>query len=760
MCSHVAMAQNDSCVYVLKGIVIDSTEHTPLELTLVSNEGKQGKESRTDKKGHFEISGLCPGSIGLHISHLNCEHIHLQIDIRRDTFITIYLKHTVQELEGYKLTQTHSKQAGMSVSSGKQLESRRVLSLGSMMQEIPGISLIKTGNSVSKPLVNGLYGNRVIIANNGIRQEGQNWGMEHAPEIDAFLASEIELLKGAEALRYGADGIGGVILIKPRNLFAEKKGIIGGNLHIGGNSNGRGSALSAVTGTAFDTKLPLYVRIQGTSRAGGNTRTSQDFLSNTGLSENNFSLNAGIKHAHVQTELFFSSFRYTQGIYTGSQTGNLSDLQTAMNSSRPLIQSGFTYAINRPYQFVSHKLLKSRTEVPLNTKNKIELNLSVQNNNRREYDMQRSSSSFSGPNFDYYIQTFISEALWSRSDFHGLNYKIGLVYLNQSNAYTGRYFIPGFYQNSLAQYLIGSGKFNSKIGYEASLRTDYKVYDMFIWKNKVLNKQHDAYTGVTYAAGIHRYGKRSRFSFLHTSAWRPPSPNELFADGLHQGLASIEKGDSGLSPERSFNFSINHSFTRGAVSAEYEVFYQNISNFINLIPSTITQLSIRGAYPVFVYTQSNALLYGLNFKLKADLGKNLFITVQGNAVNGTDADRNTPVAMIPPYTLRMNVGYELKKFSVAAWTLYTARQFRYREGSDFMTPPPAYVLAGLDAHYQLIIRRQEIRCQISVSNLGNSSYRDYMNRFRYFTDEQGFNLFAKITIPLQFNLKPKQQPTK
>ena len=71
-------------------------------------------------------------------------------------------------------------------------------------------------------MVNGLFGNRVIIVNNGIRLEGQNWGMEHAPEIDAFLASEIELIKGAESLRYGADGIGGVIRISPKSIFTEK----------------------------------------------------------------------------------------------------------------------------------------------------------------------------------------------------------------------------------------------------------------------------------------------------------------------------------------------------------------------------------------------------------------------------------------------------------------------------------------------------------------------------------------------------------
>ena len=43
----------------------------------------------------------------------------------------------------------------------------------------PGISNISTGPAISKPQIRGLGYNRVVIVNDGIKQEGQQWGYEH-----------------------------------------------------------------------------------------------------------------------------------------------------------------------------------------------------------------------------------------------------------------------------------------------------------------------------------------------------------------------------------------------------------------------------------------------------------------------------------------------------------------------------------------------------------------------------------------------------
>lgn len=67
-----------------------------------------------------------------------------------------------------------------------------------------GISQITTGSGISKPVIRGLGYNRVLVVNDGIRQEGQQWGDEHGVEIDAQNIHSVEILKGPASLIYGS----------------------------------------------------------------------------------------------------------------------------------------------------------------------------------------------------------------------------------------------------------------------------------------------------------------------------------------------------------------------------------------------------------------------------------------------------------------------------------------------------------------------------------------------------------------------------
>ena len=98
------------------------------------------------------------------------------------------------------------------------LDRTRGESLGKILQTVAGVNMLQTGNTISKPVVDGLYGNRVLVISNGVRLEGQQWGIEHAPEVDPTIARDITVVKGADAVRYGAEALGGVILLDPAPL--------------------------------------------------------------------------------------------------------------------------------------------------------------------------------------------------------------------------------------------------------------------------------------------------------------------------------------------------------------------------------------------------------------------------------------------------------------------------------------------------------------------------------------------------------------
>ena len=111
-------------------------------------------------------------------------------------------------------------------------------------------------------MIHGLHSNRILTINNGVRQEGQQWGNEHAPEIDAFIADKLTVIKGVDELKYGSDAIGGVILVQPKPLRTHP----GWNaeLNAGYFTNNRQYVLSGIYEQQLK-KLPaLTYRIQGT----------------------------------------------------------------------------------------------------------------------------------------------------------------------------------------------------------------------------------------------------------------------------------------------------------------------------------------------------------------------------------------------------------------------------------------------------------------------------------------------------------------
>ncbi|MCC7430384.1 Plug domain-containing protein, partial [bacterium] len=68
----------------------------------------------------------------------------------------------------------------------KELDKNRGQTLGEAVEQISGITILQTGPSISKPVIRGLHSQRILLLNDGVQQEGQQWGGEHAPEIDPF----------------------------------------------------------------------------------------------------------------------------------------------------------------------------------------------------------------------------------------------------------------------------------------------------------------------------------------------------------------------------------------------------------------------------------------------------------------------------------------------------------------------------------------------------------------------------------------------
>ena len=351
-----AVAQT-TCSISLSGKVTDLDDAKELEGTFVILQGINQTQI-TNEHGNFKFSNLCEGAYQLVVQHVGCKDSIINLVLKKDLKINIKLPHSAVELSQIDIMDKQPdiiKTQTVNEIKLKELDGTRGQSLGESLKLISGVTTLNTGSTISKPMIHGMQGYRVLILNNGIRQEGQQWGNEHAPEIDPFIAQKLSVIKGANAVRYGSDAMAGVILVEPNDL--PDTAAVTGELNLVGMSNGQTGVASGILQGYFDKIKGFTWRVQGTYKKGGTIKTPTYYLKNTGLEELNFSYALGYHRKNWGVEGYYSQFNTKIGVFSGAHIGNLTDLKNAFNAQKPQDSlATFTYDIDRPYQDISHEL--------------------------------------------------------------------------------------------------------------------------------------------------------------------------------------------------------------------------------------------------------------------------------------------------------------------------------------------------------------------------------------------------------------------
>ncbi len=92
-----------------------------------------------------------------------------------------------------------------------QLRIKTPSSISALFEETPGVTFSSTGSSSIRPVVRGLYDERVLLLVNGIRQEEQFGGGNHTYSIAPEFLNSVAIMKGGASVTFGSDAIGGVI---------------------------------------------------------------------------------------------------------------------------------------------------------------------------------------------------------------------------------------------------------------------------------------------------------------------------------------------------------------------------------------------------------------------------------------------------------------------------------------------------------------------------------------------------------------------
>ncbi|WP_229321423.1 TonB-dependent receptor [Larkinella knui] len=749
----------DHCDCFIKGVVLDRESRQPIPGAAVFIKELQ-KGTVTDNTGHYRIDQLCQGQYTLVSRIVGYREIAQPVILVHTSEQNVLL--TEDDIHLQDVTVTAQRSAALSSQTvsqleGKSLDQTRGQSLGDALRTVSGVTTLQTGSSIVKPVIHGMHSNRVLILNNGIRQEGQQWGSEHAPEIDPFVANRITVIKGAAGVRYGSDAIGGVILVEPAPLPTAKT--VHGELNLVGFTNGRQGVASLQTEGGFGKGFGW--RLQGTLKRGGNVRTPNYFLDNTGSAEQNFSASMGYRTTRFRSELYYSRFSTKIGIFSGSHIGSLTDLQAVLENGEPFIKSGFSYAIQRPYQQLTHDLLKWRTAWKPASGGELSLTLARQFDDRMEYDLHRpkndSLAALNRPELRFRLTTYTDDLVFEHKPIaNKLTGSLGISGLYQFNLMNGRPLIPNFRTYNAGLFWIEKLKVN-RWEYEAGLRYDYRSMQVFRYANKMLEKPLFIFRNFSGTVGAtYSISDKWLSRFNAGTSWRAPNVSELFSDGVHHGAAAYELGDRTLQPEMAYNLNLSTDYTGKKMQAEFGFFYNTIRNYIYLKPQAEPVLTIRGAFPSFKYTQTDALYAGLDASIQAVLVPKLSGTSKLSLLYVQDLILDQPIVMTPPNRWENGLRYDfgrsgrLRDVFAGVGNLWVARQNRVPSGpqsahSDFLPPPPAYSLWNLTAGFALpVSASQQVDIGFTVTNLFNTVYRDYLNRFRYYADDPGRNLSVRL----------------
>ncbi len=784
MCiSNFSIAQE--CNSILLGEIVDFHDNTPLSGAYISITGKTLATNANDE-GKFRFKDLCDGVLELEVSHPDCKTQFITITLSGDSYEKIRLEHHVEELEGVNVTGKHqhtttsAQEQRLAIS---EIEKFSGQSLGDALKTITGVSTLNTGATIVKPIIQGLNGSRILILNNNVRMQDMEWGEEHAPNVDINSNQNISVVKGAAALEYGGDAIGGVIIMNPVPLIRTDS--LFGKTQLNLFSNGRGGNVTTGLTRTYDSGL--YIKGQASYKKFGDMEAPDYVLNNTGINELGISFSIGKNDFKQGWEAYYSLFDTEIGILRSSHIGNVDDLIQSINSSKPNTIGDFSYNINQPNQEVTHHLGKLSFYRRFEGLGKWTTQYDFQSNRRFEYDI-RVGSDANKASLDLKLSTHSITSSFKLDANENLELNVGVLgryQTNFANPNTGvRRLIPDYDKYDFGIFSIATFNVSDAFSVDGGLRYDFthmdaqKFYRTSRWEERgydvefgniviedlgtqLLTNPTADYHNISATAGFkYDLSADNLIRFNYALAQRAPNPSELFSDGLHHSAARIELGDIRITSESSSKLSLSFEKASDAWGYTIAPYFNAIKDFIILEPTGV-ELTIRGAFPVWEYRQTNARLLGVDMSIYKQWSTQIKTNHKFSWVHGADISNDTPLINIPAANLSNIISYEnprWKNLIVSLESQYVFEQQRYpdnivvfspQQAQDveltINTPPAAYHLLAFDAETSFsITNTNDFKIGVRATNLLNTSYRDYLNRQRYFVDDLGRNVSVRL----------------
>ena len=644
------------------------------------------------------------------------------------------------------------------------------------MENIPGVQTMDIGSGFSKPMIRGMGFNRIAVLENGIKQEGQQWGADHGLELDAFNIGTVNVLKGPSSLLYGSDAMGGVIDITSPPVPSVDM-LFGDVTLLGKSVNGTlgGSFMLGIK------KSFWYAQVRYSEQHFGDYRIPTDTivyltqkmpvygrkLKNTAGIERNIGFFAQYQRQRYKANYSVSNVYQKTGFFPGAH--GIPDVSRVEDD-------GDSRNMELPYSKVNHLKVTTLQQYAWE-KLVLSGDFGFQNNHREEwsvfhthYGSQPVPEKDPDKELAFNLNTlsasvkvrFIGSSSWE----HALGWD-GQHQRNDISGYS--FLLPEYYRSTTGLLWLTTYKPNNVISVSGGMRYDYGYIHISSHEDAYLadylRKQgYDEEQVEHYKWNSHAVKKKfGDYSFSLGLVWTPserhmvkanvgrsfrlPGANELAANGVHHGTFRHEQGDANLKSEQGWQMDASYNLRYNGFSISVSPFVSWFSNYIFLRPTGEWSV-LPHAGQIYRYTGAEVLFTGTEATIDIHFLRSFNYRISGEYVYTYNCDEHIPLSFSPPFSMRNTLTWQRKQVMLYAEWQSIARQNRVDRNED---RTPGANLFHLGGSLNIPIRgNQAIEITLTARNIFNTRYYNHLSFYRKVEiPEPGHNFQLLIKIPFK-----------
>ena len=644
------------------------------------------------------------------------------------------------------------------------------------MENIPGVQAMDIGSGFSKPMIRGMGFNRIAVLENGIKQEGQQWGADHGLELDAFNIGTVNVLKGPSSLLYGSDAMGGVIDITSPPVPSVDM-LFGDVTLLGKSVNGTlgGSFMLGIK------KSFWYAQVRYSEQHFGDYRIPTDTivyltqkmpvygrkLKNTAGIERNIGFFAQYQRQRYKANYSVSNVYQKTGFFPGAH--GIPDVSRVEDD-------GDSRNMELPYSKVNHLKVTTLQQYAWE-KLVLSGDFGFQNNHREEwsvfhthYGSQPVPEKDPDKELAFNLNTlsasvkvrFIGSSSWE----HALGWD-GQHQRNDISGYS--FLLPEYYRSTTGLLWLTTYKPNNVISVSGGMRYDYGYIHISSHEDAYLadylRKQgYDEEQVEHYKWNSHAVKKKfGDYSFSLGLVWTPserhmvkanvgrsfrlPGANELAANGVHHGTFRHEQGDANLKSEQGWQMDASYNLRYNGFSISVSPFVSWFSNYIFLRPTGEWSV-LPHAGQIYRYTGAEVLFAGTEATIDIHFLRSFNYRISGEYVYTYNCDEHIPLSFSPPFSMRNTLTWQRKQVMLYAEWQSIARQNRVDRNED---RTPGVNLFHLGGSLNIPIRgNQAIEITLTARNIFNTRYYNHLSFYRKVEiPEPGRNFQLLIKIPFK-----------